>query len=104
MSDFTKAAKTSDVPEGNLKLVTIDGEDVCLFNSGGKFHAVEELCPHQEGPLHEGSLEEGKIVCPWHSAKFDVETGKPDEESDFVKQDLKVYEVKVEGDDVLVKI
>ena len=104
MTDFVKIANVSDVPEGRMKAFNINGEEICVFNVGGKMHAVEEICPHQGGPMSEGTIEDGSIVCPWHSGKFDIETGKVSEESDFVKQDLKIYEVKTEGDDILVKI
>ena len=104
MPDFNKVAKVSEVPEGKMKVVSVDGEDICLFNTGGKIHACEESCPHQEGPMHEGTIEDGSIICPWHPAKFDIETGRVDKDIDFVKQGLKIYEVKIEGEDVLVKV
>lgn len=104
MAEFFKAAKVSDVKEGRMKLVTVDGEDVCLINSGGKFYAIEDTCTHEDGPMHEGHLEGKEAVCPWHQAKFDIETGKASKETDWATRDLRIYEVKVEGDDVLVKI
>ncbi|MBI4894230.1 MAG: non-heme iron oxygenase ferredoxin subunit [Candidatus Aenigmarchaeota archaeon] len=101
---FVKAAKVSDVPEGKMKMVTVSGEDVCLINSGGKFYAVEELCTHEDGPMHEGHLEDGKVVCPWHQARFDVKTGKADPGTDWASRDLKTFKAKVEGEDVLVEV
>lgn len=101
---FVKAAKVSDVPNGKMKMVTVSGEDVCLINSGGAFHAVEELCTHEDGPMHEGHLEDGKVVCPWHQARFDVKTGKADPETDWAPRGLKVFKVKVEDGDVLIDV
>jgi nitrite reductase/ring-hydroxylating ferredoxin subunit len=101
---FVKAAKVSDVSNGKMRLVTVAGEDICLINSGGSFYAIEELCTHEDGPMHEGHLEDGNVVCPWHQARFDVKTGKVDPETDWAKKDLRIFKVKVEGEDVLVEV
>lgn len=101
---FVKVAKVSDLSEGKMKLVSADGENVCLIMSGGKFYAVQEYCTHEDGPLNEGFLEDGKVVCPWHQARFDIKTGKVDPDTDWTKRDLKTYKTKVEGEDVLVEV
>lgn len=104
MSDFVKVAKVSDIGEGKMKLVDVDGEDVCLINSGGKIHAMNNLCTHEDGPLNEGHIEGDEVVCPWHQAKFNIQTGKANKETNWAERDVRVYEVKVEGGEVLVKI
>lgn len=104
MAEFVKVAKLSDIKEGKLKLVDASGENVCLINSGGKIYAVQEFCTHEEGPLNEGWIEGNELVCPWHQAKFDIKTGKVNPETDWTKQDLHIYEVRVEGDDIFVKV
>jgi len=104
MADFIKVAKLSDIGEGKLKFVEVEGEEICLINSGGSIYAMEEHCTHEDGPIHEGFLEGKEVTCPWHQAKFDIKTGKVNSETDFAKRDLKTYEVKVEGEDILVKL
>ena len=104
MAEFVKVARLSDIGEGKLKLVDADGEDVCLINSGGNIYAIQEYCTHEDGPLHEGSLEGNEVVCPHHQARFDFRTGKVNPETDWAPRDVKIYEVKVEGEDIFVKV
>lgn len=104
MAEFVKVANLSDIKEGKMKMVEPEGEQICLINSGGKIYAVQEMCTHEEGPLHEGWLEGKELVCPWHQAKFDIQTGKVNTETDWTTRDLQTFEVKVQGDDILVKI
>ena len=47
-----------------------------LFNVGGKFYALDGICPHQGGPLGKGSLTGCIVTCPWHGFQFDVTTGQ----------------------------
>jgi nitrite reductase/ring-hydroxylating ferredoxin subunit len=44
---------------------------------GETVHAVGGRCPHQAGPLGEGWLHRGELVCPWHGSRFDLATGEP---------------------------
>ena len=104
MAEFVKVAKLSDLPKGKLMYVDAEGEEICLINSEGKIYAIQEHCTHEQGPLHEGNIEGSEIVCPWHDARFDIRTGKKNLETDGAKSDLKTYEVKVEGNEILVKI
>jgi nitrite reductase/ring-hydroxylating ferredoxin subunit len=96
---FVKVCKQSDIPAGTGKTVIVNGKPVALFNVEGTFHAIDDTCIHRGGPLGEGELD-GKIaICPWHGWRWDVTNG--------VNQlnpaiSIKTYEVKVEGDDVLV--
>lgn len=101
---FVKVAKFSEIKEGALKPVDADGEDVCLIKSGGNIYAIQEFCTHEEGPLHEGRLEGNEVVCPWHDARFDIRTGRVNPETDWTKRDVKIYQVKVEGDDIFVDV
>jgi nitrite reductase (NADH) small subunit len=78
-----------------------EGRAVCLANVEGQLSAIDNLCPHREGPLGQGWLEGGAVVCPWHSWTFDVTTG----ESQYpVHERVDVFPLKVEGDDVLVEM
>lgn len=101
MAEFKKAIKKSELQPGTGKTVELDGQSVALFNVGGKFCALDNTCPHQGGPLGEGDLAENVVTCPWHGWQFDVTTG-----SNLVNPEVKQksYEVKVEGDDVLVSV
>ena len=75
MPDFKRVAATADIPVGQARTYVVGGREIAIFNVAGEFHAIENSCPHQGGPLAEGWIE-GKIVtCPWHAWCFDVTTG-----------------------------
>ncbi len=71
-----------DLPEGRVKTVTARTTSICLVHFDGQWAAMDNHCPHQRGPLGEGSIEKGVedqcwIRCPWHGWDFDPLTGKP---------------------------
>lgn len=101
MAEFVTVAKASDLGPGRGKVVSAGGREVALFNVGGRFHAIENTCPHRGGPLGEGDLEGAVVTCPWHGWQFDVATG-----ASPVNPAAKVrtFPVEVVGDEVRVEI
>ncbi|WP_166531506.1 Rieske 2Fe-2S domain-containing protein [Blastococcus xanthinilyticus] len=74
---FTDVAAAADLRDGDPLPVDVDGMPVVLVASGDTVHAVGGRCPHQAGPLGEGWLHRGELVCPWHGSRFDLATGEP---------------------------
>jgi nitrite reductase/ring-hydroxylating ferredoxin subunit/uncharacterized membrane protein len=72
---FTRVMNEGDLPEGQPRAVQVDGVDVFLVRQGGRIFALENTCAHQGGPLAEGRLEDGAIVCPWHGSTYALEDG-----------------------------
>jgi thiamine pyrophosphate-dependent acetolactate synthase large subunit-like protein/nitrite reductase/ring-hydroxylating ferredoxin subunit len=69
-----------DVPDdGRVRSVVVDGRTVALARCRGRLGALENRCPHQGGPLGEGSIENGWLRCPWHGYDYDPLTGRPPE-------------------------
>ena len=101
MGKFVKAAKKGDVPEGTGMVVEVDGKEVALFNKEGTFYAMDNTCRHQGGPLGEGYLEGSSVTCPWHGWEYDITTG--DCQTNPNARQAK-YNVKVEGEDILIEI
>jgi nitrite reductase/ring-hydroxylating ferredoxin subunit len=101
MPGYVKLATLDELPPGSAKEVEHDGRIYALFNLGGTIHVLDGICPHQGGPLAEGTIEECVVTCPWHGWQFDVRTGQG-LLSSRVKQ--AVFEVKIEGRDVLVAV
>jgi len=101
MSEYTKVASLSELSSGEMKMVTLGEEDILLANVDGKIHAVSDLCSHADASLSDGYIEEGEVECPLHGSRFNLTTGEalnlPADEP------LKVYEIKVEGDDIFVR-
>lgn len=73
--------------------------DVAVFNVDGAFHALENSCPHQGGPIADGWLEGSTVTCPWHAWCFDVRSGKMTL-GDFAR--IERFPVKVENGAVFV--
>lgn len=73
---FVKVAKTGDIPPGTLKHVEIAEKEICIANVGGKFYAIGDRCGHENASLARGKLEGTLVVCPMHSSRFDVTSGK----------------------------
>ena len=101
-STFTDVAAARDVAPGKLLGVKLgDGTRICLYNHLGTIGAVAGMCTHAEYPMDSGTLRgDGTIECGWHGARFDCRTGavcRPP-----AVDPLPVYEVRVEGDRVLV--
>jgi nitrite reductase/ring-hydroxylating ferredoxin subunit len=101
MPRFVKMATLSELPPGSAKEVEFEGRIYALFNEGGEISAIDGICPHQGGPLAEGEMEGTTVTCPWHGWQFDVKTGQTPL-GKKIKQ--AVYEVKVDGQDVLVSV
>ena len=101
MPGFVKMATLDELPVGGSKEVEHDGRIYALFNVDGRIAAIDGICPHQGGPLADGPLEGTLVTCPWHGWQFDVCTGKTPLGS---KLKQTVYEVKVEGQDVMVAV
>ena len=72
-----KVAEKDELPEGRAKTVTAGTQWIALTRCDGKYGALDNHCPHQGGPLGEGSIENGCLRCPWHGWDFDPITGKP---------------------------
>ena len=62
-----KLLDTDDLPEGRVTTVTIGHASLCVSHTEeGGFGCIDNACPHQGGPLGEGSIERGWLRCPWH--------------------------------------
>ncbi|MDN5216570.1 thiamine pyrophosphate-binding protein [Fulvivirgaceae bacterium BMA12] len=68
--------KIEDLPEGRVTTVTAKHQGICLAHFEGKICALDNKCPHQGGPLGEGSIENGLLRCPWHGWDYHPCTGK----------------------------
>ncbi|MEM9361042.1 MAG: thiamine pyrophosphate-binding protein [Bacteroidota bacterium] len=90
-----------ELPEGRVKTVTAAHKGICLTHFEGKFSALDNKCPHQGGPLGEGSIENGMLRCPWHGWDFHPCTGLPPGGYD---DGIETFTIKEEGDAVFVGV
>ena len=68
-------ARVGDIPEGGNKVVEINNKDVAIFHVGGKYYAIDHLCPHAGASLSGGPVEDGVVMCPWHYWRFSLTDG-----------------------------
>jgi nitrite reductase (NADH) small subunit len=76
MSQLVRICSLSELPpEGEVAEFTAQGRILCVAHINGAISVLDGACPHEGGPLGEGIVEDGRIVCPWHAYAFDPRTG-----------------------------
>lgn len=73
--DWTPAVDESELEDGKLTKVEVDGVAIMLTRHGGRVCALSDRCTHAGGPLSEGTIEDGTVECPWHGSVFSLEDG-----------------------------
>ncbi|HKF33277.1 MAG TPA: Rieske 2Fe-2S domain-containing protein [Jatrophihabitantaceae bacterium] len=73
--EWTPVADEASVKEAEPLLVKTADVEIVLVREGGSLYALLERCAHQGGPLHEGRIEDGCVVCPWHSSRYRLSDG-----------------------------
>jgi nitrite reductase/ring-hydroxylating ferredoxin subunit len=76
MSIWTPVAMLTDLSESTGKMVEIDGLEIALFKEGETVYALDNECPHRQGPISEGELNDGIVTCPWHAWDINAVTGE----------------------------
>jgi len=75
MSDWQPVCHIDDLAVDKGKEVFVNGRPIALFLHQGRVYALDDRCPHREGQLSRGAVENGDAVCPLHGWNFDLETG-----------------------------
>jgi nitrite reductase (NADH) small subunit len=101
MSTFVAVAKVGDIPAGQGQAFAVNGRMVAVFNEDGKFSAIDDFCPHMGASLAGGWLEKGTVTCPWHAWRFCIRDGTW---CDNPKIKIDAFEVRVEGDEIQVRV
>jgi nitrite reductase/ring-hydroxylating ferredoxin subunit len=109
--------RVDELPPGSRRMVRLGAVEVGVFNVGGQYYALPNICIHQFGPLCQGQISgtivaraetgfrfewahEGQvIVCPWHGLEFDLTTGRC---LAYPRVKLRSYRVRLENDQVVV--
>ena len=102
MTNFVKVARTDEIEPGQAKIVDVKGKEIALFNIGGEYFAIDNMCTHEEASLAEGEVSGHEVTCPLHGAKFDVRTGEVLGPPAY--DDVASYPVRVSDGDVEVDV
>lgn len=75
MSEWVDVALQDEFTTGSQREVDVDGTQIAVFNLGGEYYAIENICTHDGGILTGGAVEGDQIICPRHGARFSIKTG-----------------------------
>jgi len=101
MTEFTTVAKVGSIPEGEGETFKVGGRMVAVFHAGVQYYAIDDLCPHMAASLGAGEVIDGVVACPWHAWRFRLSDGTW---CDNPRLKVDVFEVRVQGDDIQVRI
>lgn len=116
MGNFVAVGKTSEIIDGTMKEVVVEGREILLSRVGDKYFATDNRCPHMGGALSQGKLEGTVVTCPRHGSQFDISDGRvvrwlnlPGPLSAMGRllkppRPIGIYQVKLEGDTILVEV
>lgn len=100
--EWHRVASVGEVEEDEPKPVRIGETLIAVYNIKGKFYATADVCPHEFALLSDGYVEDDVVECPLHQARFHIPTGKVLDPP--AEDDVAIYPVKVEGEDIFVNI
>ena len=98
---FQRAAKSQDIPTGQIREFQLNGKSVAIANIQGKFFAINSVCLHHGGPLGEGDLDGSVVSCPWHGWQYDVTTGKLAQQPEA---GVDCYPVELRGEEIYLDL
>ena len=99
MSEYVKVCETSELPaQGSVRRVDLAGEPIAIVATEGEYHALDDICSHDEVSLADGEVEGHTVECWLHGSRFDVRTGEalclP------AKKPVDVYDIRILDDGV----
>jgi nitrite reductase (NADH) small subunit len=102
MPTFTKLALQSELPApGEAKEFELGERVICVANVNGTISAMDNVCLHHGGPLGQGTIEGGKVVCPWHGWQYDPQSGQA---AHNPNARVVVYPIKIEDGHLMIEI
>ncbi|MEL7059055.1 MAG: Rieske 2Fe-2S domain-containing protein [Acidobacteriota bacterium] len=96
---FVPVCRVAEITPSRAKMIEVSGERVAVFRYDGKLSAISNVCQHQNGPLGEGKIVDGCVVCPWHGFQYRPEDGCAPEP---FNEKLPTFRLRLEGDEIWV--
>ena len=101
MPESVYVGKLDEFVDGQGRRVEAGGKEIAVARIGDQFFAFDDICPHQGGPLSEGTIDGEEVVCPWHAWVFNVKTGTSPVAPNVT---IDIFPVRVDGSDVYVEV
>ncbi|GAC1648706.1 MAG: hypothetical protein NVS9B15_07570 [Acidobacteriaceae bacterium] len=86
---------------GEAREFEIEGRTICVARLKAEIFAMDNVCPHRGGPLGQGMIEHGKLICPWHGWAFDPRTGAVSHNPNFRAT---VFPLRIDGEQVWITL
>ena len=98
---WKKIAEKNEISSGKGKAFKIDGKQIAIFNQNG-YHAMDDLCVHQDGSIASGKIDGDIVECPLHFWHYNIKTG---ELKDYIKDvKLATYSIEIKDDGIYVDV
>ena len=101
MLEYHHVCRVEELPEGAATTVVVRRKLIAVFRDGGRYFAIDDVCPHMGASLAGGYVENGTVTCPWHAWRFRLGDGAW---ADNPRIKIGCYPVRVEGDHVQVQV
>lgn len=98
---YERLGRIEEVSDGNPKVFRLGNREIAVFQSGGRYFAVKNLCPHHGVQLSGGSVVNHRLRCPGHGFQFDLETGQCDRDPSLCAS---TFELKVQDSELFVRL
>jgi 3-phenylpropionate/trans-cinnamate dioxygenase ferredoxin component len=104
LSDKVTVCTAAELPDGEMRLVDLEGRKIGVFNCGGDLYAIEDRCSHDDGPLAEGEFDPDActVECPRHGSLFDLTTGRPKTLPAYVP--VETFSVTIEDETIQLEV
>lgn len=102
MAEWVKVGEAGEIAEGDVNSYAVSERVVAVANVGGRLHAFDDICSHQQCSLSEGDLDGTMIECPCHASQFDITTG--DVLEGPAPDPIEVFEAREEGGELQVSL
>ena len=95
-----QVAGPGEIPDDGVKMTAVAGRLIAITHCQGRYGALDNACPHMGGPLGQGHIEDGRLVCPWHGREYDPSSGA----CEGYEEAVATYPVEAREDGVYVGI
>lgn len=98
---FVNVGRVADLTPDSVCEAMVEGHPYAICNTAGEIRALDGVCPHSGGPLGQGQIHQGRLLCPYHLWEFDCRTGAYDYDA---SRRVATYEVRVENGEILMRL